>query len=116
MTTTPPDTQRARHPVLKILGGIALALLLLILFCFSEGWSADPTYGFTDVPLTEWNFELQKPYDVPLEEHYSYENGVRKLWVYADDKPHDPNSLTQPRTEVRIRVLSLSLPLPIHHA
>ena len=87
------------------------SLLLLILFCFSEGWRADPTYGFTVVPLTEWNFELQKPYDVPLEEHYSYENGVRKLWVYADDKPHDPNSLTQPRTEVRIRVLFLSLPL-----
>ncbi|KXV67605.1 lipopolysaccharide biosynthesis protein [Acetobacter malorum] len=36
MTTTPPDTQRARHPVLKILGGLALALLLLILF-----WSWD---------------------------------------------------------------------------
>lgn len=87
------------------------SLLLLILFCFSEGWRADPTYGFTVVPLTEWNFELQKPYDVPLEERYSYENGVRKLWVYADDKPHDPNSLTQPRTEVRIRVLFLSLPL-----
>ncbi|RVX13174.1 Citrate-binding protein [Vitis vinifera] len=84
------------------------SLLLLILFCFSEGWSADPTYGFTDVPLTEWNFELQKPYDVPLEERYSYENGVRKLWVYADDKPHDPNSLTQPRTEVRIRGLDYS--------
>ncbi|KAL6315525.1 hypothetical protein AAG906_000826 [Vitis piasezkii] len=73
-----------------------------------SGWRADPTYGFTAVPLTEWNFELQKPYDVPLEERYSYENGVRKLWVYADDKPHDPNSLTQPRTEVRIRGLDYS--------
>ncbi|KAM1005690.1 hypothetical protein TB2_002480 [Malus domestica] len=66
---------------------------------------ADPTDGFTDVPLTEYNFELQKPYDVPLEERYSFVNGVRRLWVYADDKPHDPNSQTQPRTEVRIRGL-----------
>ncbi|CAN6687005.1 unnamed protein product [Malus baccata var. baccata] len=51
---------------------------------------ADPTDGF-------------KPYDVPLEERYSFVNGVRRLWVYADDKPHDPNSQTQPRTEVRMR-------------
>ncbi|GMP79849.1 hypothetical protein CsSME_00035201 [Camellia sinensis var. sinensis] len=36
---------------------------------------------------------------------YSYDNGVRKLWVYADDKPHDPTSSTQPRTEIRIRVI-----------
>ncbi|CAN6555608.1 unnamed protein product [Malus baccata var. baccata] len=69
---------------------------------------ADPTDGFTDVPLTEYNFELQKPYDVPLEERYSFVNGVRRLWVYADDKPHDPNSQTQPRTEVRIRGLDYS--------
>ncbi|XP_058087334.1 citrate-binding protein-like [Magnolia sinica] len=63
----------------------------------------DPTDGFTEVPLTEWNLELQKPYDKPLEERYSYENGVRRLWVFADDKPHDPTSMTKPRTEIRIR-------------
>ncbi|GAN67686.1 AsmA family protein [Acetobacter orleanensis] len=34
--TAAPDTQRARHPVLKTLGGVALAVLLLILF-----WSWD---------------------------------------------------------------------------
>ncbi|KAK4722227.1 hypothetical protein R3W88_012460 [Solanum pinnatisectum] len=28
-----------------------------------------------------------------------------RLWVYADDKPYDPNSLTQPRTEIRIQGL-----------
>lgn len=67
---------------------------------------ADPTDGFIDVPLTEYNFELQKPYDVPLEKRYSSVNGVRRLWVYADDKPHNPSSQTQPRTEVRIRVTS----------
>ncbi|KAI8005300.1 Citrate-binding protein [Camellia lanceoleosa] len=33
----------------------------LVLFC-----SADPTDGFILVPLTEKNFGLQKPYNVPL--------------------------------------------------
>lgn len=71
----------------------------------------DPTDGFTVVPLTEWNFEIQKPYDKPLEERYSFTDGIRRLWVYADDKPHEPNSKTMPRTEIRISVLSLSLHL-----
>ncbi|KAF8024945.1 hypothetical protein BT93_F1943 [Corymbia citriodora subsp. variegata] len=73
------------------------------LFC-----SADPTDGFTEVPLTEANFVLQKPYDIPLDERYSFVDGVRRLWVYADDKPHDPSSHTQPRTEVRINGLDYS--------
>ncbi|KAK7841074.1 citrate-binding protein [Quercus suber] len=36
---------------------------------------ADPTNGFTLVPLTESNFELQKPYDIPLDQRYSFVNG-----------------------------------------
>ncbi|GFS37510.1 hypothetical protein Acr_00g0052340 [Actinidia rufa] len=75
----------------------------LSLFCV-----ADPTDGFTNIPLKDWNFELQKPYDIPLEERYSFQNGVHKLWVCADDKPHDPNSHTQPRTEIRITGLNYS--------
>ncbi|CAL5417614.1 unnamed protein product [Camellia sinensis] len=59
-------------------------------FCMLCGVPPDPTNGFTNVALTEYNFGLQKPYDIPLEQRYSYYNGVRKLWVYADDKPHDP--------------------------
>ncbi|XP_027090548.1 citrate-binding protein-like [Coffea arabica] len=69
---------------------------------------ADPTEGFTNVPLTEYNFEIQRPYDIPLNQRYSYENGTRRLWVYADDKPHNPNSHTMPRTEIRIRGLDYS--------
>ncbi|KAK9270019.1 hypothetical protein L1049_025592 [Liquidambar formosana] len=69
---------------------------------------ADPIDGFTPVPLTEWNFESQKPYDIPLEERYSYKDGVRRLWVYANDKPHSPDSHTEPRTEIRIRGLDYS--------
>ena len=83
---------------------------MLFLLCLGTSSStADPTEGFTAVPLTEANFELQKPYDIPLSERYSFENGIRRLWVYADDKPHDPNSRTQPRTEVRIKVSQESL-------
>ncbi|KAL7176168.1 hypothetical protein ACSBR2_029680 [Camellia fascicularis] len=52
---------------------------------------ADPTDGSTNIPLTESNFKLQKPYDIPLEQRYSFQNGVHRLWVYADDKPYDPN-------------------------
>ncbi|XP_077247561.1 citrate-binding protein-like [Tasmannia lanceolata] len=70
--------------------------------------SADPTDGFTSVPLTEHNFEIQKPYDKPLDQRYSYKHGVRKLWVYSDDKPHDPTSMTKPRTEIRISGLDYS--------
>lgn len=66
--------------------------------------AVDPTDGFDNIPLIQNNFKLQRPYDVPLEERYSFENGTHRLWVYADDKPHDPNSPTQPRTEIRIHV------------
>ncbi|XP_044511539.1 citrate-binding protein-like [Mangifera indica] len=69
---------------------------------------ADPTDGFCLVPLTESNFELQKPYDTPLDQRYIYKNGAHKLWVYADDKPHNSYSHTQPRTEIRIKGLDYS--------
>ncbi|XP_035547303.1 citrate-binding protein-like [Juglans regia] len=75
---------------------------------FNLSCGANPTYGFTAVPLTEANFKLQKPYDIPLEQRYSYVNGVHKLWVYADDKPHNPSSHTQPRTEIRMSGLDYS--------
>ncbi|XVF37197.1 hypothetical protein REPUB_Repub19eG0125300 [Reevesia pubescens] len=65
--------------------------------------AADPTDGFTHVPLTDENFDLQKPYDEPLSERYNYSNGVRSLWVYDKDKPFKPGSGTRPRTEIRIK-------------
>ncbi|XP_073099841.1 citrate-binding protein-like [Elaeis guineensis] len=65
--------------------------------------NGDPTEGFTAVPLTEWNFEMEKPYDIPLEERYSFVNGVRRMWVYSSDMPLRPDSKTKPRTEIRIR-------------
>jgi hypothetical protein len=64
----------------------------------------DPTVGFTEVKLTESNFELQRPYDVPSGDRYSFHGGVRQLWVLSSDKPHDRNSHTSPRTEIRMTV------------
>ncbi|CAD6268215.1 unnamed protein product [Miscanthus lutarioriparius] len=63
----------------------------------------DPTVGFTEVSLTEGNFELQHPYDLPSGDRYSFHGDVRQLWVLSSDKPHSPNSHTSPRTEIRMR-------------
>ncbi|CDP12835.1 unnamed protein product [Coffea canephora] len=63
---------------------------------------ADPTDGFSPVSLSTANFQVQKPYDVPVNQRYSYVGGVHKLWVYKTDKPFSAGSTTKPRTEVRI--------------
>jgi len=39
------------------------------------------------------------------DQRYSFENGIRRMWVYSNDKPHFPTSHTRPRTEVRIQVI-----------
>ncbi|KAK6792296.1 hypothetical protein RDI58_011377 [Solanum bulbocastanum] len=83
-------------------------IILSKLFLVSFG---EPTDGFIEVALTDENFEIQKPYDNPLEKRYSFENGTHRVWVYADDKPYDPNSLTQPHTEIRIQGLDYWLGL-----
>nr|Q39962.1 RecName: Full=Citrate-binding protein; Flags: Precursor [Hevea brasiliensis]CAA61951.1 citrate binding protein [Hevea brasiliensis] len=82
----------------------SFALLLLVSFLKDRHFcSADPTDGFTEVPLTEDNFVIQKPYDKPLNDRYSYKNGIRRLWVYENDKPFKVGSPTRPRTEIRIK-------------
>lgn len=84
--------------------------LLLIFVSISTNLNvfcgADPTDGFTLLPLTDNNIKLQKPYNLPLDDRYSFDDGVRRLWVYTNDKPFKPDSGTRPRTEVRINVLS----------
>ncbi|XP_062203048.1 citrate-binding protein-like [Phragmites australis] len=62
----------------------------------------DPTEGFTAVSLSESNFVLQRPYDVPSGDRYRLDGGVRQLWVLSSDKPHSPQSNTSPRTEIRM--------------
>jgi hypothetical protein len=64
------------------------------------------TAGFVQVDLPEGNFVVQSPYDVPENQRYSYDvaTGVRTFWVYADDKPFNTVTSTNPRTEVRLAV------------
>ncbi|KAK9988815.1 hypothetical protein SO802_029054 [Lithocarpus litseifolius] len=52
---------------------VMVGALEMLNFC-----GADPIDGFTLVPLTESNFELQKPYDIPLDHRYSIVNGVHR--------------------------------------
>ncbi|MED6108430.1 hypothetical protein PIB30_023838 [Stylosanthes scabra] len=61
------------------------------------------TAGFIQLPLDHKDIEIQRPYDVPESARYSFVNGVHKMWVYSDDKPHSINSRTNPRTELAIK-------------
>ena len=66
------------------------------------------TDGFLSLPLNQSNLVIQRPYDVPEDQRYSFVDGVHKLWVYSTDKPHSPTSKTHPRTEIRIHVSNAS--------
>ncbi|CAL1363112.1 unnamed protein product [Linum trigynum] len=87
---------------------IHVPLFLVISYYCNNYAAADPTVGFTEVPLNQSNFVVQRPYDVPLSQRYSFAGGTHRLWVYADDEPHDRKSHTQPRTEIRITGLDYS--------
>ncbi|KAK1371325.1 citrate-binding protein-like [Heracleum sosnowskyi] len=59
--------------------------LLLIIVSISTSLNgicrADPTDGFTLLPLTNDNIKLQKPYNEPLDDRYSFDDGVRYAYV-----------------------------------
>ncbi|XAR62318.1 hypothetical protein NMG60_11017038 [Bertholletia excelsa] len=82
-------------------------ILLFIITCQAAvivAWKPiDPTKGFISLPLNHSNLEIQRPYDVPINQRYSFRQGVHKLWVFKTDKPHTLTSRTNPRTEIRIR-------------
>ncbi|KAK9048580.1 hypothetical protein SSX86_032455 [Deinandra increscens subsp. villosa] len=85
-------------------------IVFYISLCFFSLYKAigsrgpiDTTLGFASQPLDQSNFDIQKPYDVPLDQRYNFINGVHKLWVFKTDKPHTRVSKTKPRTEIRIR-------------
>ncbi|KAI3505056.1 hypothetical protein L1887_26929 [Cichorium endivia] len=92
---------------MKRTSGCNLLLLAFHLSLLNYGLTAvfavDPTQGFTNVPLTPSSFIYQKPYNIPLQKRYSYDNGIRRFWVYANDKPFEHGSDTRPRTEVQIK-------------
>ena len=47
---------------------------------------------------------VQKPYDVPLHERYEQSGGVRRMWVFATDKPGSGNHPGGARTEIKVDV------------
>uniref|UniRef100_A0A452XPU6 Uncharacterized protein n=1 Tax=Aegilops tauschii subsp. strangulata TaxID=200361 RepID=A0A452XPU6_AEGTS len=80
---------------------IALHLLAVLL---APASAQDPTAGFTAVSLSESNFQLQKPYNMPSSARYSFDGTVRRIWVLSSDEPFSPQSDTKPRTEMRMAV------------
>jgi hypothetical protein len=61
------------------------------------------TQGYTLQPL---RYEVQHPYDLKLEDRYSYDKATdtHDLWVLASDKPHaPPPTKTAARTEFRLK-------------
>ncbi|CAL4989413.1 unnamed protein product [Urochloa decumbens] len=64
--------------------------------------SAHLTAGFTHVKLAESQFVVQKPYDVPLRERYEQSGGVRRMWVFASDKPISSSHPGGARTEIKV--------------
>ncbi|CAO2143393.1 unnamed protein product [Urochloa humidicola] len=64
--------------------------------------SAHLTAGFRRVKLTESQFVVQKPYDVPLHERYEQSGGVRRMWVFSTDKPISSSHPGGARTEIKI--------------
>ncbi|KAJ4827770.1 hypothetical protein Tsubulata_020871 [Turnera subulata] len=89
---------------LVLVGLLRLSLIQLIISYQAVAWRPiiHPTTGFNSFPLNQSNLVIQRPYDVPENERYSFSNGVHKLWVYSTDKAHSPTSKTNPRTEIRI--------------
>ncbi|PWA67799.1 concanavalin A-like lectin/glucanase domain-containing protein [Artemisia annua] len=62
----------------------------------------DLALGFIRLPFNKTYYINKKPYNLPLEERYSFINGVHKLWVFSTDEPHYRGSQTKPRSELSI--------------
>uniref|UniRef100_M8B2Z0 Alginate lyase 2 domain-containing protein n=1 Tax=Aegilops tauschii TaxID=37682 RepID=M8B2Z0_AEGTA len=82
-----------------------LVVLSTLWHSCSPAAGADPTAGFTAVETTEDRFKLHKPYDLPQEQRYELcADGMRRFWVYCDDKPFRAGSPTKPRSEILLNV------------
>ncbi|XP_031402072.1 citrate-binding protein-like isoform X1 [Punica granatum] len=78
-------------------------LFFLPILQIAIGWPVDLTRGFTNLPLVNLtDYHIQKPYDLPVGDRYSFKNGVHKLWVYPTDNPLSKGSPTKPRSEIII--------------
>ena len=59
----------------------------------------DLTKGWKEI---KFDYYIQKPWNVPLEQRYQFKDGVHHFKVYSWDKPHTETSHTHPRTEMAI--------------
>jgi hypothetical protein len=58
----------------------------------------DPTQGWTEFTDT---FVVQHPYNLPVSDRFTFQNGIYTLWIFPTDLPHAPGNTTAPRTEMR---------------
>jgi Alginate lyase len=59
----------------------------------------DPTEGWTEY---KDSFNVQRPYNVPINTRFSITNGIYNFWVFPPDAPHSPTANGRnPRTEAR---------------
>ncbi|KAL6658348.1 hypothetical protein ACP70R_003934 [Stipagrostis hirtigluma subsp. patula] len=90
-------------------------LLPVVVVAFASSFAAvaragdgSLTAGFTRVPLKESQFVVQKPYDVSLADRYEFAGGVRRMWVFATDKPTSATHPGGARTEIKINEIYTS--------
>jgi hypothetical protein len=95
---SPPPPSR----LLLLLVATAMHCVFIVHALAASG--ANPTAGFVKVDLTDKDFQVQSPYNVPESQRYRYSHGVRQFWVHDTDKPFNTATHTNPRTEVRLRV------------
>jgi hypothetical protein len=62
------------------------------------GCAGSPAAGWTEY---QDDFNVQKPFDIPLEQRFKVENGVYTAWITRTDKGYSPSTPTGPRTEMR---------------
>ncbi len=59
----------------------------------------DPTEGWTEY---KDSFNVQRPYNVPINTRFSITGGIYNFWVFPPDAPHSPDAHGRnPRTEAR---------------
>lgn len=59
----------------------------------------DPTEGWTEY---KDSFNVQRPYDRPINTRFSITGGIYNFWVFPNDAPHSPTANGRnPRTEAR---------------
>jgi hypothetical protein len=59
----------------------------------------DPTVGWTEY---KDSFNVQRPYDKPINTRFSIIGGIYNFWVFPNDAPHSPTANGRnPRTEAR---------------